>query len=225
MAQSKHDRVSRWYFGGLASAGAACCTHPLDLLKVSNLFVRWHAWQLDKSEARTIKAIKWWKRVALQFLKYFLREVNIHGKRKESWSIFPRRRYHWPFVYSVYLFPVFKLWSLFLLCMYYCLGAPPNTAAGEADNRADGRKDLPRGWHSWVLQWDLGVFVATGILFDWICSSEVYLVLVAKLFNVVFVYLFLYPYNCFFRNLNYLTARCVQTCTKFSCSFLCYRYS
>uniref|UniRef100_A0A9J2PL42 Mitochondrial dicarboxylate carrier n=1 Tax=Ascaris lumbricoides TaxID=6252 RepID=A0A9J2PL42_ASCLU len=74
MAQSKHDRVSRWYFGGLASAGAACCTHPLDLLKVS---------------------------------------------------------------------------------------APPNTAAGEADNRADGRKDLPRGWHSWVLQWDLGVFVAT----------------------------------------------------------------
>lgn len=28
------DRKSRWYFGGLASAGAACCTHPLDLLKV-----------------------------------------------------------------------------------------------------------------------------------------------------------------------------------------------
>lgn len=27
-------RVSRWYFGGLASCGAACCTHPLDLLKV-----------------------------------------------------------------------------------------------------------------------------------------------------------------------------------------------
>ncbi len=27
-------RVGRWYFGGLASAGAACCTHPLDLLKV-----------------------------------------------------------------------------------------------------------------------------------------------------------------------------------------------
>ncbi|KAF4519390.1 hypothetical protein B566_EDAN008698 [Ephemera danica] len=26
--------LSRWYFGGLASAGAACCTHPLDLLKV-----------------------------------------------------------------------------------------------------------------------------------------------------------------------------------------------
>lgn len=30
----KEQRVSRWYFGGLASAGAACCTHPLDLLKV-----------------------------------------------------------------------------------------------------------------------------------------------------------------------------------------------
>uniref|UniRef100_UPI00398F3721 mitochondrial dicarboxylate carrier-like isoform X1 n=2 Tax=Pristiophorus japonicus TaxID=55135 RepID=UPI00398F3721 len=27
-------RISRWYFGGLASSGAACCTHPLDLLKV-----------------------------------------------------------------------------------------------------------------------------------------------------------------------------------------------
>jgi len=26
--------MARWYFGGLASAGAACCTHPLDLLKV-----------------------------------------------------------------------------------------------------------------------------------------------------------------------------------------------
>jgi len=27
-------RAARWYFGGLASAGAACCTHPLDLVKV-----------------------------------------------------------------------------------------------------------------------------------------------------------------------------------------------
>lgn len=27
-------RLARWYFGGLGSAGAACCTHPLDLLKV-----------------------------------------------------------------------------------------------------------------------------------------------------------------------------------------------
>uniref|UniRef100_A0A914BXP9 Mitochondrial dicarboxylate carrier n=1 Tax=Acrobeloides nanus TaxID=290746 RepID=A0A914BXP9_9BILA len=33
-ARRKEDRLSRWYFGGLASAGAACCTHPLDLLKV-----------------------------------------------------------------------------------------------------------------------------------------------------------------------------------------------
>ena len=31
---SKTKRVGRWYFGGLASAGAACCTHPLDLIKV-----------------------------------------------------------------------------------------------------------------------------------------------------------------------------------------------
>nr|CDJ97757.1 Mitochondrial substrate solute carrier domain containing protein [Haemonchus contortus] len=34
MALAKENRVGRWYFGGLASAGAACCTHPLDLLKV-----------------------------------------------------------------------------------------------------------------------------------------------------------------------------------------------
>lgn len=27
-------RVARWYHGGLASATAAMCTHPLDLLKV-----------------------------------------------------------------------------------------------------------------------------------------------------------------------------------------------
>nr|XP_002126004.1 mitochondrial dicarboxylate carrier-like [Ciona intestinalis] len=27
-------RISKWYHGGLASAAAACCTHPLDLLKV-----------------------------------------------------------------------------------------------------------------------------------------------------------------------------------------------
>uniref|UniRef100_A0A7E4VFR8 Mitochondrial dicarboxylate carrier n=1 Tax=Panagrellus redivivus TaxID=6233 RepID=A0A7E4VFR8_PANRE len=30
----QQQRLSRWYFGGLASAGAACFTHPLDLLKV-----------------------------------------------------------------------------------------------------------------------------------------------------------------------------------------------
>lgn len=28
--------VHRWYLGGLASAAAAACTHPLDLLKVSS---------------------------------------------------------------------------------------------------------------------------------------------------------------------------------------------
>lgn len=33
-APMAEQRVSRWYFGGLASCGAACCTHPLDLLKV-----------------------------------------------------------------------------------------------------------------------------------------------------------------------------------------------
>lgn len=32
--------MSRWYFGGLASCGAACCTHPLDLLKVRRCGLR-----------------------------------------------------------------------------------------------------------------------------------------------------------------------------------------
>ncbi|XP_063076962.1 mitochondrial dicarboxylate carrier [Engraulis encrasicolus] len=30
----QEQRISRWYFGGVASCGAACCTHPLDLIKV-----------------------------------------------------------------------------------------------------------------------------------------------------------------------------------------------
>lgn len=33
-ATDKSKKLSRWYFGGIGSAGAACCTHPLDLLKV-----------------------------------------------------------------------------------------------------------------------------------------------------------------------------------------------
>jgi len=32
--QGEVKKLARWYFGGLASAGAACCTHPLDLIKV-----------------------------------------------------------------------------------------------------------------------------------------------------------------------------------------------
>lgn len=32
--KDKNQKLARWYFGGLGSAGAACCTHPLDLLKV-----------------------------------------------------------------------------------------------------------------------------------------------------------------------------------------------
>ena len=34
MTDGEKKRLARWYFGGLGSAGAACCTHPLDLLKV-----------------------------------------------------------------------------------------------------------------------------------------------------------------------------------------------
>jgi len=33
-SKPKTKMVAKWYHGGLASAGAACCTHPLDLLKV-----------------------------------------------------------------------------------------------------------------------------------------------------------------------------------------------
>lgn len=40
MVLSKENKVSRWYFGGLASAGAACCTHPLDLLKVDFMKIK-----------------------------------------------------------------------------------------------------------------------------------------------------------------------------------------
>ena len=35
-------RVGRWYFGGIASAMAASCTHPLDLVKVSGLAQLFH---------------------------------------------------------------------------------------------------------------------------------------------------------------------------------------
>lgn len=35
MSASKQNKISRWYFGGIASGGAACVTHPLDLLKVT----------------------------------------------------------------------------------------------------------------------------------------------------------------------------------------------
>lgn len=32
--EADERRLAKWYFGGLAGAGAACITHPLDLLKV-----------------------------------------------------------------------------------------------------------------------------------------------------------------------------------------------
>jgi len=34
----KSKKLSRWYFGGISSAAAACVTHPLDLLKVLFIF-------------------------------------------------------------------------------------------------------------------------------------------------------------------------------------------
>lgn len=35
----KSKKLSRWYFGGISSAAAACVTHPLDLLKVLFTFL------------------------------------------------------------------------------------------------------------------------------------------------------------------------------------------
>jgi len=34
--KGKKQVAQRWYLGGIASAGAACGTHPLDLLKVNH---------------------------------------------------------------------------------------------------------------------------------------------------------------------------------------------
>lgn len=34
-SNSNQHKISRWYFGGMAGGGAACFTHPLDLLKVT----------------------------------------------------------------------------------------------------------------------------------------------------------------------------------------------
>jgi len=31
----RSKKLARWYFGGMASSGAACVTHPLDLIKVT----------------------------------------------------------------------------------------------------------------------------------------------------------------------------------------------
>ncbi|XP_059047081.1 mitochondrial dicarboxylate carrier [Achroia grisella] len=48
MSKANEVRVSQWYFGGLASAGAACITHPLDLLKV----------QMQTQQGKNISMIK-----------------------------------------------------------------------------------------------------------------------------------------------------------------------
>lgn len=47
MSETQTKRVGKWYFGGVASAMAASCTHPLDLLKV-------HLQTQQKAEMRLI---------------------------------------------------------------------------------------------------------------------------------------------------------------------------
>lgn len=46
--------VGKWYFGGVASAMAACCTHPLDLLKVSEVRPR-VATRIQDTIAKSLK--------------------------------------------------------------------------------------------------------------------------------------------------------------------------
>lgn len=50
-------RVGRWYFGGIASAMAACCTHPLDLLKVRAvlMFIKLRKQIFNKVNVKLIK--------------------------------------------------------------------------------------------------------------------------------------------------------------------------
>ncbi|XP_046568811.1 LOW QUALITY PROTEIN: mitochondrial dicarboxylate carrier-like [Haliotis rubra] len=55
MADTK-QRLGRWYFGGFASAGAACCTHPLDLLKVHRQTQQKERIGLVKMAVRVVKS-------------------------------------------------------------------------------------------------------------------------------------------------------------------------
>ena len=65
----------RWYLGGFASAMAACCTHPLDLLKV-----RVHNWDNCKAwkfHLHLLSTVFWCIELTLVWLK-----VWINRKRK-----------------------------------------------------------------------------------------------------------------------------------------------
>lgn len=59
MAENKKPntmRVAKWYMGGLASMGAACCTHPLDLIKVhlqTQQEAKMGMWQMAKRVVAT----------------------------------------------------------------------------------------------------------------------------------------------------------------------------
>lgn len=46
-----NSKGHRWYLGGVASAGAACVTHPLDLLKVSSPMIMWEQLQICTTQA------------------------------------------------------------------------------------------------------------------------------------------------------------------------------
>ncbi|KAH3864141.1 hypothetical protein DPMN_027155 [Dreissena polymorpha] len=62
----KTKRIERWYFGGVASAMAACCTHPLDLLKLTYSMTRFAVYDFGrKSLTRDRRAMPFYEKVGL----------------------------------------------------------------------------------------------------------------------------------------------------------------
>ncbi|KAL0278359.1 UNVERIFIED_CONTAM: hypothetical protein PYX00_000197 [Menopon gallinae] len=90
-------RVSRWYFGGLASAGAAFCTHPLDLLKV----------QLQTQQEGKVSMM----RLTLQIIRQHGPLALYNGL---SASLLRQ------LTYSTTRFGIYEV-SSFLMCMYWAL--------------------------------------------------------------------------------------------------------
>lgn len=56
----------RWYLGGVASAGAACVTHPLDLLKVRTAANLYKIRRLVESSMSLDLHIPWYIKVILE---------------------------------------------------------------------------------------------------------------------------------------------------------------
>uniref|UniRef100_A0AC34GT67 Mitochondrial dicarboxylate carrier n=1 Tax=Panagrolaimus sp. ES5 TaxID=591445 RepID=A0AC34GT67_9BILA len=61
----KEDRIGRWYFGGLAASGAACCTHPLDLLKVHLQTQQTGKITLPQTVVKVLETLPFYQKAAL----------------------------------------------------------------------------------------------------------------------------------------------------------------